>query len=410
MISLSDKLKSLGVKIGAKELPPPKPGPAFPIETVISGKFLTTPPGRTFVYEKDFPVGFQHGRFSLQFEPMPKVFAEWVGKSLLTTFSAEDFAFLDTETTGLAGGSGTYAFMIGLGRFEDGSFRFSQFFMRDPIEEPAQLAALADFLRSCRALVTFNGKTFDVPLLESRFITNGLPSPLSAMIQVDLLHLSRRLWADRLESCALGQLEKHILGIIRSDEDIEGWMIPGIYFDYLRSGDARPLKRVFYHNEIDIISLAALLNYQANILAEPFKCNFPSGLDWIALGKLFEKLSYLETAAQLIEKGLECDLSDDRLEEALQRLSFIYKRGQNYGAAVKIWQPAAGSKHIYAFVELAKYHEHRQKDFQIALEWTEAALDTIRENVFSRQQRSKWMSELIHRRDRLRRKCAKQIN
>jgi uncharacterized protein YprB with RNaseH-like and TPR domain len=182
--------------------------------------------------------------------------------------------------------------MVGVGRFDGEVFRLAQFFMRDPIEEPAQLAALEAFLAPCETVVTFNGKAFDVPLLNTRYRINGEDSPLASTAQIDLLHLARRLWRERLPSCSLGSLEEHILEITRTSEDTPGWMIPELYFDYLRSGDARPLKGVFYHNTMDILSMVALLDLMAGTLADPLKMETEHPTDLVAVGRLFESLRW----------------------------------------------------------------------------------------------------------------------
>jgi uncharacterized protein YprB with RNaseH-like and TPR domain len=143
------------------------------------------------------------------------IIAQWAREPRLAEVEPDTFAFLDTETTGLAGGTGTYAFLVGVGRYDGEDFHLAQFFMRDPAEEPALLWALTDFLGPCQALVTFNGKAFDVPLLNARYITNGETPSLTSTAHLDLLPLARRLWRDRLPSRALGYLEEHILGLTR---------------------------------------------------------------------------------------------------------------------------------------------------------------------------------------------------
>jgi len=145
----------------------------------------------------------------------------------------EEIRTVDTETTGLAGGSGTYTFMVGIGRFEGDEFRLAQFFLRDPSEEAAQLAAIEKFLAPCQAVVSFNGKSFDLPLLNSRYLINGCPPPLAGAAHIDLLHLSRRLWRARLPSRTLGNLEAKILGLTRAQQDVPGWMIPDLFLDRL---------------------------------------------------------------------------------------------------------------------------------------------------------------------------------
>ena len=238
MPSLSDRLKSLGVKVGT-EKPKSKKRAKYPIETVVEGETRNTEFGETYVVETLYPLDHLHGRITLELTGTTELIAVWAGDDRITKCKPENFAFLDTETTGLAGGSGTYAFQVGVGRFEADGFRLAQFFMRDPIEEPAMLSALEEFLAPCETIVTFNGKSFDIPLLNARYITNGNPFPLKDAAHLDLLHLARRLWRERLPSRTLGYLEEHVLGQTRTEEDTPGWMIPELYFEYLRSGDAQ---------------------------------------------------------------------------------------------------------------------------------------------------------------------------
>ncbi len=282
--------------------------------------------------------------------------------------------------------------------------------MRDPAEEAALLWALSEFLSPCPALVTFNGKAFDVPLLNARYITNGEQPPLASAAHLDLLPLARRLWRDRLPSRALGYLEEHILGLTRGQEDVPGWVIPSLYFDYLRSGDARPLKSVFYHNAIDVLSMAALLSHVADLFDAALGSEKAAretavhGVDLVAMGKLFEELSRPETALRLYEHGLESELPEEIHWEAVRRLSFVHKRSGHMLAAVDLWRQAAGGGQVYAHVELAKYYEHRARDYGEAADWTQTAVALVEASGFPRQARQRWLAELEHRLARLRRK------
>jgi uncharacterized protein YprB with RNaseH-like and TPR domain len=404
MASLSDKLKSLGVKVGARDLPPPRLRNLYPIEQVVPGRFQGTPHGEAFLVERRYPLDLRHGCAPLRITASLGVIAEWAREPRLAGIEPNVFAFLDTETTGLAGGTGTYAFLVGVGRYDGEAFHLAQFFMRDPVEEPALLAALTEFLHPCQALVTFNGKAFDAPLLDARYIANGEQPPLASVAHLDLLPLARRLWRDRLPSRALGYLEEHILGVNRTHEDVPGWVIPGLYFDFLRSGDARPLKSVFYHNAMDVLSLAALLSHVAGLLDDPVNGTIVHGLDLVAMGKLFEDLQRLETAAQLYERGLAHDLPEDMYWKTVRRLSFAQKRRGNLTAAVALWREAARSGRIYAHIELAKFYEHKRRDYSEAARWTHAALALVNAPDFPRHARGRWVADLEHRLARLHRK------
>ncbi len=404
MPSLSDRLKALGVQIGPQNISPSQRRPSFPIETVVDGQFQETPLGQAFVVEQRFPAGQDLGRTKLDFDSSLRVIAAWAREPRLLDLDPEAFIFLDTETSGLAGGTGTYAFLIGVGRFDAQEFRLAQYFMRDPIDEPAHLAAFNQFLGSCDGLVTFNGKAFDVPLITTRFITNGELSPLQNAAHIDLLPLARRLWRDRLPSRTLGYLEEHILHVQRTHEDVPGWMIPAMYFDYLRSGDARPLKNVFYHNAMDILSLAALLNHVAVILEDPFSGQVNHPTDLVAIGKLFEDIGYTDTAASLYSHTLVHDVPVESYRDLLKRWSFLEKRRENFSLAIELWRYAAAQKEVYAYEEIAKYYEHREGDYREAIRWTEAALNLINLADFPRLDHIHWLPLFKHRLARLERK------
>lgn len=414
MPSLSDKLKSLGVQVGSRELPAPRRKRGYPIEDVLPGRLHPTPNGDTYIVETVYPLDYTYGETGLQGFASLKTIAEWAGEGnslhaeRIKNCSSQAFAYLDIETTGLMGGTGTYAFLVGLGRFEQDGFHLAQFFMRDPIEEPAQLLAIEEFLAPCEALVTYNGKSFDVPLLTTRYISQSWNAPLASLAHVDLLHIARRLWRERLSSRTLGNVETFILGARRTEEDVPGWMIPRMYFDYLQDGDARPLKSVFYHNAMDVLAMAALLNHVTRLLEDPLNAHPVNPLDLAGIGRLYEDIGRTEEACQCYSRCLENDLPDDLRWETLKRLSFLKKRAGDYHAAVELWQQAALHKHIYAHVELAKHYEHRVGDNQEALKWTKGALDHILSPGFPSYARQEWLEELDHRLERLQRKL--QIN
>jgi uncharacterized protein YprB with RNaseH-like and TPR domain len=401
MPSLTDKLKSLGVKV-ATEIPAPKPEEHFDINSVITGKLLTTSLGETFISEERFASDYHHGHAPIRIEASLDVMSAWATDARLRELPIESFTFLDIETSGLAGGTGTYAFLVGAARFDEGGdFILRQFFMRDPSEEPALLEGLAQFLAPAHALVTFNGKAFDAPLLATRYRMHNIPIPFMDFAHLDLLPLARRLWRDRLESRALKYLEENILQAPRTIEEVPGYEIPYIYFDYLRDGDARPLKGVFYHNAMDVVAMAALLSHTAALLADPFQEAIEHGLDVIALAKLYEDLGQWETAARLFERGLEMSLSEGDFWKAVSRLSVLQKRRGDFKEAIRLWEKAASEGHIYAFVELAKYYEHKLRDIKSALQWTKLALKEVERAELPTYIRKHWQEELKHRLARL---------
>jgi len=411
--SFADKLRSLGVKTGTAHLAPPKPGSRYGIDSVVAGSFLSTPLGDVFAASQSYTAEYRHGFSSLLSDFPFSVISQWARDRRISDLDLSEFAFLDTETSGLSGGTGTYAFLVGVARFVDGEFRLQQFFMRDPAEEPALLEGLANFLAPCRALITFNGKSFDAPLLTTRYSLHRIPVPYKNYSHIDLLPLARRLWRDRLPSRALKYLEENILGLARSTDEVPGYEIPWLYFDYLRTGDARPLGGVFYHNAMDVVAMAALLSHINNMLETPYDGHVQHGLDFIALAKLFEDLGHWDEAARLFERGLEWsspsaeekqDLTESDFGLAVKRLSILQKKRGDLNEAIRLWQAAAERGHLYAFIELAKHYEHKLRDIKTALQWTKSALVCAQEMEMPTYMRKHWLDEIARRLERLERK------
>ena len=412
MAGLSDKLKSLGVKIGAQDIPKPSIAPKQDPAEILPGWPLVTPYGETYLVEKYYSPGELDSLYPGRTSSPLSTIASFTGENSAAAIPLESLAFLDTETTGLSGGTGTFAFMIGVGRFESDSFHLAQFFMRDPSEEIAQLYALEQFLAPCQALVTFNGKAFDVPLLNTRFTINGWPTPMPGLKQIDLLHLARKLWRYRLPSRTLGNLEVQILGTSRTEEDIPGWMIPQIYLEYLHSGDPSLVKNIFYHNAMDILSLTSLFNHISDLLTNPLDSSTQHAADLIALARVYEDQGELDLAVNLYQRTIMVDTDgyppssthvqprEIRLE-ACQRLAMIYKRQNDYRNAVSFWERAAGDHHLDAMIELAKYYEHVQRDYDKAMEWTQSAADLLHQSQSTDLDRLQWLPEIEHRMKRL---------
>jgi hypothetical protein len=210
-----------------------------------------------------------------------------LGKGPLPSdLGARDGLYFDVETTGLAGGTGTLVFLVGVGRFLDDSFEVRQFFLPGPADEPTMLDLLGEELqaRPC-FLVSYNGRCFDAPLLQTRFMLQRRRLPLDRWPHLDLLYASRSLYRVRLPNCSLSTVESLALDVTRSGADVPGALIPEMYFDYLRSGAYEPLARVFYHNLHDILSLATLGGTVAAALE-----GRPGGhpLDGLGVGRMLE--------------------------------------------------------------------------------------------------------------------------
>jgi uncharacterized protein YprB with RNaseH-like and TPR domain len=398
--SLFDKLKSLGVQLGAGQVKPPATQRTSPysIENIVKGSEYPTALGRTYMTLDRFPLDYQHGRMRVCADCDLDVLAAWSQASRVLRAGGQNLVFLDTETTGLAGGTGTYAFLVGIGYRTQDSFELVQFFMRDPAEETALLAALNQWLARFEVVVTFNGKSFDVPLLNNRYGLNGLSSPFPGYEHVDVLQIARKLWRDRLSSRALPDLEKEIVRYQRTNDEVPSWMIPQLYFDYLRSGDARPLAGVFYHNAIDILSLAALFSHVAGLLTDPIHQEMVYGLDLAAIARLYEEMGWIEKAAVLYARSLELgDLPEPFFFKTIERYAHMNRRQNDWTQAVALWRTGAEHGMVTACIELAKFYEHHERDYLEAYDWAKKALENFEKMDFF-DYPSKTLERDLHRR------------
>jgi len=378
--TLFDKLKSMGVQLGAQHIAPAQKPVDNPhrIEAVIQGTDVATVYGPAFITQAHYPSDHLHGQIPLCPGNDLDILAQWCSTPRITNPGGQNIVYLDTETSGLNGGTGAYVFLVGIGHQTETGFELVQFFMRDPGQEAALLAALDQWLARFDAIVTFNGKSFDVPLLNSRFTINGITTPFDRFEHVDVLHIARKLWRDRLPSRALGALEQEIVHFYRTTEDMPGWMIPQLYFDYLHTGDARPLAGVFYHNAIDILSLAALFGHIGVMLKDPLNSTVEYGLDLASIARLYEDMGLLEKSAELYERSLSLgDLPEPFFLKVMERYALLRRRQRDWESAIQLWQKAADHGHMAACIELSKYYEHRERNYTEALNWARQALEAL---------------------------------
>jgi uncharacterized protein YprB with RNaseH-like and TPR domain len=375
------------------------------IEEYVEGVLEKNDLGEYFVARQAFPFGRPYGKLRIgdisaaDLSPLNLLFPQ------ATLPAPERLVYLDTETTGLAGGTGTCAFLIGIGMVVGTQFVIRQFFLRDYPEEKAILHALAEILDAFEGLVTYNGKTFDVPLLETRYALARLKSPFGRLLHLDALHPSRRLWRMRLESCKLTDLESAVLGIER-EGDVAGSEIPGIYFDYLRSGDARGLQPVFYHNALDIMTLAAITVELARAIGDGGASTLDSPVDLFSLSRMFEFAGSRDQSVETCQRALSGGLPEEIEARALHQLALQYKRQRQHELAVKTWLELtrrASPLALEAFEELAIHYEHRERNPQSAIEFTLAALERLREELSPPPHTERF----THRLERLQRKTAR---
>ncbi len=356
-------------------------GPGQDIEDLINGEYLETPHGPCFRVRTEYPWQYHQGDVpvSTLLDRNPGVLAELTAEPGLGTVDFRRMVFFDTETTGLDTGAGIYIFLAGLGWFEDRTFVVEQYFMRDFPEEPAVLHVLAERMAGFDGLVTYNGKTYDWPLLESRFAMNHRPVPMDRPLHLDLLHAARRLYRHRLESCRLPSVEAGVLNFHRVD-DMPGALLPERYFRYVRSRDARFIHKAFAHNAHDIVSMAAILSAMIGFLDDPLGNPAHPPEDIYALGRVRELHRDDDGAIAAFSEALQRRLQPALYADALQRLSLALKRREEWDRACDIWRhmiQTAGAGGVFPHIELAKYHEHRRQDFEEAQRWVVAALDHL---------------------------------
>jgi uncharacterized protein YprB with RNaseH-like and TPR domain len=310
---------------------------------------------------------------------------ESVSRKTRTALSdPEKWLFLDTETTGLAGGTGTYAFLVGLAWWDAGGLQVEQFFMRDFSEEHSILHELSARLATRPVLVTFNGKSFDWPLLESRFtMTRSIAVPKLAA-HLDLLHPARALWKLRLGSVRLVELERHVLDAPRlgwhRDDDISSALIPQFYFDYLRGGPTQPLAGVVRHNQMDLRGLAALFGKINALLSEPCNAAETQSLDLFGLSRFLQRRGEPDRAHSACSQALEMGLPAEIRPKARRELASMAKRRGEHARAAEIWEENVADPQdgIHACEQLAIHYERYGKDLARAIEFAQLALANLR--------------------------------
>ena len=377
-------------------------GRGVPLEDLVPGTEAENAGGRFFCAHRVTGGAARHGRFCIRdLAPLNMGrLAVLANDPLLKALDYREALFFDTETTGLAGGTGTVAFLIGLGWFEGDGFVTRQLFARDYAEELATLLDLLSLLGERRFLVSFNGKAFDANLLATRFIMNRLPNPLSGLPHLDLLHPARRLLSHRLADRRLAALEASVLGFER-EGDIPGSEIPQRYFDWLRRRDGRLMADVFEHNRLDVISLAALAAHLAELIDPEGETAHAHPGDRLAAARLFFARELPGEAVRLLDPLCGC-ASPQTAREAARELSLHHKREGRWVEAAAIWEEMArrdrGDR--FALIELAKCYEHKRRDFSRALELIERVC------ALTGSLSSEECAGLTRRRERLERKLA----
>ena len=309
--------------------------------------------------------------------------------------------FLDTETSGLAGGTGTFAFLIGVGFVEEDCFRVTQFLLRNPLGEAAMLEELAVLAAGRRDLVTYNGGSFDLPLLETRFALNGVASPFRNARHLDLLHPARRLFKPRHDNARLSTLERELLEVER-DDDIPGDRIPQVFFDFLRYGHHPAMESVLSHNRYDIVTLAALALRALERMDEDWHSDDPADLH--GAGHHFWRRGESEVAIPLLERALSAGLSGRNRDRCLLDLGERRKQLGDWSGAIELWSRVElvdSRERLDVLVWFAKHEEHQRKDPARALTHVEDALERLPRTEMGQETSRRYRKELERRAARL---------
>jgi len=349
---------------------------------VLGGRLESGPEGPAFTIRRTYGTAERYGRRPLGDYPQPSVDA-------LEILSAGDsksdradgqrgIVCVDLETTGLRGGAGTVGFIVGLGWFEAGAFVTCQYFLSRLPDERCFLASVAEALRHAHTIVTFNGKSFDAPVIETRYAFHRLPSPLEGLRHVDLLHPGRHIWAG--DESRLISLERDVLGLSRVG-DVPGAEIPGRFVGYLQSGDARPLAPVFEHNRLDLVSLGVLTGLACRLVRDGAEAT-ANASQALGLGRVYEKVGAYESAVACYQRAAlppvpeRADMRPagsarvhmEARARALGRLASLYRRQRHYSDAADAWDRLLTLPQVpdrlrrEASVALAVHHEHRLRD------------------------------------------------
>ncbi len=413
--SVRERLRRLLASKG-RRLPPEDRRPAEPVrrsvraplEELVDGVWENTPFGRVFIVERRLPAGERHAG-----SPLDAVLAHPPENLALVEgeppagFAFSGAVFLDTETTGLAGGTGTFPFLVGLGRFEGDEYVLRQFFLDDPGAERGLLNILADTISGSSGLVTYNGKAFDWPLVRTRFLLNRIRPEFLDLEppHVDLLTWARRLWKPRLGSCSLADVERGVMGLERTD-DVPGAEIPALYFAYLRGASVgERMARVFYHNEVDIKSLAVLAARALHLAENPLE-RYEDPAELYACCRL-PRMS--DRRGELLSAAIAVGLPEEMDRRARWELSLHHKRRAEFPEARALWEGLRrGPYDPRPYEEEAKFLEHRARDFTAAKGLVEEALQRCGRVVTDPYARARQRGALLYRLERLERKLAGQ--
>lgn len=348
-----------------------------------------------FCREHVIPIGKLCGVERTTFDEIRAIDPLFSGKS----WEISRVLFLDTETTGLSGGTGTVAFEIGIGFIEQRGMVIRQYIMRDYSEEAAMLTEIASLLQRFDTVVTFNGKSFDLPLLESRFVMNRIRIQITQMPHLDLLHAARRVYKLRLKRCNLASLEEAVLGQQR-DDDLPGAQVPQRYFDYIKTREFSLLEDVLRHNLDDVKSLAALTGHLCTVFRMPEAVIHDE--DLFGIGRTLMRSGHVQkarTCFRMLGRG-------SMAAQAQLHLAASHKKEKEWMPVVSTCQDmiSCGLGGVWPYIELSKYYEHIAKDNARALRYANSALIYALNTLSLRDEDENHLDAIRRRIERLKKK------
>jgi len=358
------------------------------------------------LFENPYPLETSYGKITLSSGLQIKGdVLSWLSRdSAFENLDLSNALFIDLETTGLSGGTGVIPFLIGLGYYRDDKFHVTQFFLGELAEEERMIQEFGQFLSQMnfQSIITFNGKGFDMPLLETRFILHRQPFSLSELPHLDFLYSARSLWRHKHESCRLYHLAREVVQADRA-EDIPAAEVPGRFFQYLQTGNFEVIEPVLYHNQEDILSLLGVVIVGSIIFSEAGEEEFADAMDLYGAGKVMENVGEVEKSVHFFKRALEGQLSEEISLQARRKLSSYFKKGEDWERAVSLWKEMTASNRaslnqLYSFRELAMYFEHKMKKYEEALKVAEEGL------VLSIGFSPFYEKDFSHRLERLKRK------
>ena len=397
MNDLYHHLKALGIEVGVDSIEPKKKDPDLPAD-LFGGQIVENHQGNLILVEKHFNLDIP-----LIHHAISPIFIKWATALNLESVNLSDFTIIDIETTGMLGWGTVYAFLIGLGNITTNGILIRQYLMTNPAQEMAQLIEFENQIAKAKGIITYNGKSFDIPIISNRYRYYRTNPPFEGLAHLDLLHLTRRIWKERLPNRALRNIEAEILDIQRAENDIPGWLIPQIYSQYLQSQQADLLLPVLYHNQMDVYSLAKLFLHFNKLIENPNLTEIEYIQDQISLARFYAHQEYLEKAIHLYQTCIDRAEDSSQKMQIFEELAVIYKRSKDYSKAVPLWEQAANLGSIHAHVELAKFYEHIAKDIETAIRMTQAAINLLDSRMEHPIDRLNWQPELQYRLERLQR-------